>query len=112
MDRWRKQRPLIETSHPASDIASEHRNNKDSYTKGACRFRLQCLESKLKKIRRYDENYLCFGFSWCGDEKEPKPQCFICTEKLSNHSTKPSLLQRHFNTEHALSKDKPLEFFK
>src|SRR5437870_3526922 len=30
---------------------------------------------KLPKIRRYDVNYLSFGFSWCGEEKQPKPQC-------------------------------------
>ena len=65
-----------------------------------------------RKMRRYDVNYLSFGFSWCGEEKEPKPQCVICNEKLSNHSMKPSLLQRHFKTKHALLKDKPIEFFK
>ena len=65
-----------------------------------------------KIVRRYDDSYLSFGFTWCGDENEPKPQCVICSEKLSNHSMKPSLLQRHFNTKHLLFKDKPIEFFK
>ena len=38
-----------------------------------------------REMRRYDVNYLSFGLSWCGEEKEPKPQCVICNEKLSNH---------------------------
>ena len=35
-----------------------------------------------KIVRRYDDSYLSFGFTWCGDINEPKPQCVICSEKL------------------------------
>ena len=53
----------------------------------------------LKFLIPFSTSYLCeIGFSWCGEEKEPKPQCVICKEKLSNHSMKPSLLQRMLNS--------------
>jgi hypothetical protein len=111
MDKWLKQQPLKRKSsfltttvstETTETITADVRADSDTDDD----------DQKLRKIRRYDENYLSFGFSWCGVEKEPKPQCVICNEKLSNHSMKPSLLQRHFNTKHALFKDKPLELFK
>lgn len=47
-------------------------------------------------------------------DTEPYPQCVICLEILSNskHSMKPSLLKRHFQTNHENYKDKPMDFFK
>lgn len=109
MDKWLNQQPLKRKS--SSLVATV--STETIQTGAGARADSDSDEDKqqLRKIRRYDKNYLSFGFSWCGEEKEPKPQCVICNEKLSNHSMKPSLLQRHFNTKHALFKDKPLEFF-
>lgn len=105
MDKWLKQEPL--KSKP-SYVTETTPTGADARVGSDC----DDDNQKPRKIRRYDENYLAFGFSWCGEEKQPKPQCVICYETLSNHSMKPSLLQRHFNTKHVLFKDKPLEFFK
>lgn len=60
----------------------------------------QCEKNKKSAKRKYDENYLKFGFIFTGNVTEPLPQCVICLETLSNHSMKPSLLMRHFNTKH------------
>ncbi|XP_023214458.1 zinc finger BED domain-containing protein 5-like [Centruroides sculpturatus] len=48
------------------------------------------VKKKAKKTRKYDKEYLKFGFSWTGDEKEPIPLCIICFENLTNESMKPS----------------------
>ena len=108
MDRWLEQQPLKRKL--SSVIATVSRKTTETVTANVRA--ASDSDDENQKHRRYDENYLSFGFSWCGEEKEPKPQCVICNEKLSNHSMKPSLLQRHFNTKHALLKDKSIEFFK
>ncbi|GFR31253.1 uncharacterized protein TNCT_274872, partial [Trichonephila clavata] len=37
------------------------------------------VTKNLKKVvkRKYDEDYIKYGFSWCGDETAPRPQCII-----------------------------------
>ncbi|XP_050548084.1 zinc finger BED domain-containing protein 5-like, partial [Daktulosphaira vitifoliae] len=52
------------------------------------------------KVRKYNTEYLQLGFTFAGTEDEPKPQCVICLEILSNESMKPSKLRRHFETKH------------
>ena len=61
---------------------------------------------------KYDPNYLKLGFTWCGTESEPVPQCVLCSQTLSNGCMKPAHLKRHLQTKHAKYKDKPLQFFK
>ena len=41
---------------------------------------------KGKKNRSYLDNYLSFGFFWCGDEVTPIPLCVICGDKLANEA--------------------------
>jgi hypothetical protein len=62
-------------------------------------------------VRKYNPSYLFFGFTYTGEEIEPVPQCVTCYETLSNHSMKPSLLTRHFETKHRDLNHKPLEYF-
>eukprot|EP00102_Acyrthosiphon_pisum_P021127 XP_016658337.1 PREDICTED: zinc finger BED domain-containing protein 5-like isoform X2 [Acyrthosiphon pisum] len=52
------------------------------------------------KVRKYNTEYLQLGFTFARTEDEPKPQCIICLEILSNESMKPSKLRRHFETKH------------
>lgn len=68
--------------------------------------------NKKSVKRKYDDSYLKFGFTFTGSISEPIPQCVICMETLSNHSMKPSLLMRHFNTKHANLKNKDIAYFK
>ncbi|XP_057658441.1 protein FAM200B-like [Diorhabda carinulata] len=53
--------------------------------------------AKKRKIvnRKYSEDYIRYGFYWCGDEAAPKPLCVICNEQLTNDSMVPSKLNRH-----------------
>lgn len=67
--------------------------------------------SKKKYFRKYDKSYLEFGFTWCGNESEPKPRCVVCYEALSNKCMKPVKLKWHLETKHTSVKSKPVEFF-
>ena len=55
--------------------------------------------------------YINLGFTWSGAEDEPRPQCVVCGDVLSNESMKPSHLRRHLSTNHPSLKDKPVDFF-
>ncbi|XP_061587577.1 zinc finger BED domain-containing protein 5-like [Cololabis saira] len=68
-------------------------------------------KKRQKTVRRYDENYIKFGFICSGTEEEPRPQCVLCGDLLSNESMKPSHLTRHLTTKHPALADKPVSFF-
>ena len=54
-------------------------------------------KSKEKtKIRKYDENYISLGFTYLVINNIQHPLCFICGDKLTNHSLKPQKLEIHF----------------
>ena len=46
-----------------------------------------------RKKRKYDHNYLKFGFSWIAPDDAPRPQCVICKEVLANASMRPCKLR-------------------
>ena len=68
--------------------------------------------SQKSKIRRFQENYLNMGFTWCDDQRCPKPKCVVCGEILSNEAMNPSKLMRHLSTKHSNLTKKPAEYFK
>ncbi|KAK9738750.1 BED zinc finger [Popillia japonica] len=72
------------------------------------------VTKKLKKIvkRKYDEDYIKYGFSGCGDETAPKPQCNVCGEQLSNESMVPSKLKRHLHSNHPSHANEDRQYFK
>ncbi|XP_063284219.1 zinc finger BED domain-containing protein 5-like [Pelobates fuscus] len=70
------------------------------------------LSKRRKLLRKYDSDYLKFGFTWNGDKGDPRPQCVICGEILANESMRSNKLLRHIETKHAHFKNKPLNFFK
>ena len=55
---------------------------------------------KKKKNRLYCDSYLITGFTCCGDEAQPVPDCLICHAKLSNEAMVPSKLSRNFLKKH------------
>jgi len=69
-------------------------------------------KEKSTKLRKYDSNYLSMGFTSNGSEEEPKPQCVVCFEVLSNEALKPSKLKRHLETKHKEHAMKSIDFFK
>ncbi|GFT10897.1 zinc finger BED domain-containing protein 5 [Nephila pilipes] len=67
------------------------------------------VTKNLKKVvkRKYDEDYIKYGFSWCGDET-----CIICGDQLSNESMVPSKLKRHLYSSHPSCANKDKQYFK
>ena len=61
--------------------------------------------------RKYNPDYIRFGFVNGGDKVEPRAQCVECALTLSNEALKPSKLKRHLETRPALA-EKPVEYFK
>lgn len=66
----------------------------------------------MSKKRKYDENYVLFGFT-CINERggTQKPQCFLCGKILANGSMKPAKLQDHLTSVHAADASKDASFF-
>ena len=84
MDQWLKQQPLKRKQEPVQQLLAPN----------LPRLILQTPEetpttvtTSVNSVKLLDGMtivslaYLPFGFAWCGDENEPKPQCVICSEK-------------------------------
>ncbi|XP_049771199.1 zinc finger BED domain-containing protein 5-like [Schistocerca cancellata] len=63
-------------------------------------------------MRKYNSDYLEIGVTFTGPEQQPKPQCVICYESLSNECMKPAKLRRHIETKDPEYKSKSLDVFK
>ena len=63
------------------------------------------------KKRKYNEEYLQYGFTDAAVNGQVVPQCVICFEKLSNDALRPNRLKCHLQTKHPLHQTKPLAFF-
>ncbi|GFT08205.1 protein FAM200B [Nephila pilipes] len=72
------------------------------------------VTKNLKKVvkRKYDKDYIKYGFSWCDDEMAPRPQCIICGDQLSNESMVPSKLKQHLHSSHPSCANKDKQYFK
>ncbi|GFR13612.1 SCAN domain-containing protein 3 [Trichonephila clavata] len=72
------------------------------------------VTKKLKKVvkRKYDEDYIKYGFLWCGDETAPRLQRIICSDQLSNESMVPSKLKLHLYSSHPSCANKDKQYFK
>ena len=68
---------------------------------------------KKQKIvkRQYKEDYIQYGFSWCGHKDALKPLCVVCGEQHANEAMVPSKLTRHLNTKHAAHAHKNKNYF-
>ncbi|XP_068215852.1 zinc finger BED domain-containing protein 5-like [Palaemon carinicauda] len=63
------------------------------------------------KKRKYNEDYIRFGFVSLRKGDTEVPQCVICYKTLSNDGMRPSRLERHLQTAHPGLVDKPKAFF-
>lgn len=62
---------------------------------------------RIVKKRKYDENYLSFGFM----EADGSPQCVLCNKVLPNSSMFPAKMLRHFQSVHPEHRNKKRDFF-
>ena len=63
------------------------------------------------KKRKYNDNYIQYGFTTILEKGCEHPQCVVCFKVLSEHSMKPSLLKRHLSGCHPELLDRDVEFF-
>ena len=62
--------------------------------------------------RQYRDQYINFGFIELKNKGESVSQCVVCMKTLSNALMKPSLLQRHLQTNHPNKKARDPNHFK
>ena len=61
--------------------------------------------------RKYDTEYIKYGFVSVLHRGECLPQCVIYMKTLSNSAMKPSLLKRHLESNHSNKKDRDKSYF-
>lgn len=61
--------------------------------------------------RKYDDDYIKFGFTSIEINGETRPQCVICATVLANDALKPAKLVRHLKSVHPNNCDRSREFF-
>ena len=61
--------------------------------------------------RKYSAVYIKYGFIAIEHNGEALPQCIVCMKTLANSVMKPSLLQRHLDTNHPDKKDRNKSYF-
>lgn len=98
-----------DSSSSTSNTRREDKDNSDSESETQV-----ANPSKRKRnapIRKYDEEYLAYGFVCAGTAELPQPQCLVCNTILANSSLKPAKLIRHLKTNHAELEEKPIQYF-
>ncbi|XP_067129334.1 SCAN domain-containing protein 3-like, partial [Centruroides vittatus] len=75
------------------------------------RERVQRKAEKRKQYRKYDDQYLDFGFTYVGKGNVELPQCVVCDKVLAAESMLPNKLKRHLETSRSNLLGKPRDFF-
>ena len=65
----------------------------------------------MAKQRKYNNEYIKFGFTSINENGMTKLQCVLCNAVLSVEAMKPCKLKRHLNTKHPEHEEKNLSFF-
>jgi hypothetical protein len=81
------------------DVKNQQRQNSSS-------------NKKSDYIRKYDESFIKYGFSFITQNGIEKPMCVVCGETLANSSMAPSKMQLHLETQHQEHKSKEEGFFR
>ena len=62
--------------------------------------------------RQYSDQYVNFGFIKLKNRGGSVPLCVMCMKTLSIASMKPSLVQRHLQSNHSDKKDRDPNYFR
>ena len=61
--------------------------------------------------RKYNTEYIKYGFVSVQQREECLPQCVICMKTLSNSAMKPNLLKRYLESNQPDKKDRDKSYF-
>ena len=64
-----------------------------------------------QKKRKYQDNYLDFGFTYLIEDDLQIPQCVVCMKTFSNSIMKPTSLKQHLANAHPSMMSKNRSFF-
>ncbi|UYV72327.1 hypothetical protein LAZ67_9002655 [Cordylochernes scorpioides] len=104
MDKWLKKRKLDDNNN--IDIVGDRTNEPIPSTS-----KNSSCSQKYVVSRKYNEDFLKFGFTSTMENYQVVPECVICGSKLSNSSMVPSKLQRHLVTNHPSLATKDKSYF-
>ncbi|XP_060759506.1 zinc finger BED domain-containing protein 5-like [Neoarius graeffei] len=71
-----------------------------------------CKNNWPKKSRKYENEYINYGFTVTAKNGQEFPKCVLCLEVLSNECLKLSKLKRHLHQKHPAEAEKSMEYFK
>jgi hypothetical protein len=66
---------------------------------------------KKRRARKYQTDFLTFGFTYQLVKGEERPQCVVCGEVLANNSFNARNLRRHLTTKQESLANKQSQFF-
>ncbi len=70
------------------------------------------MATSVTKKRKYNEEYINYGFTSILADGIEKPQCVLCFKVLGNDTMRPSKLKHHLQTIHPHYAEKDLDFFR
>ena len=104
MDKWLKKRKLNDDNID-DDSVIYHVNEPTPSTSKDSSYR------KYVVRRKYNDDFLKFGFSFAMEDDTSVPEYVICGCKLSNCAMVPSELQRHLDSNHPSLATKGKSYF-
>lgn len=90
---------------------SESENRSESESQSESVDRQSKKRRKKNVVRKYDPDYLKYGFVPIEKDGVPRPSCLICDDILANSSMLPAKLLRHLETKHPQRKNESIEYF-
>ena len=66
--------------------------------------------SQLSKKKKYNQNFIQYGFTFIRENDEQRPVCLICNQTLVNECLKSWKLKRQLNTKHKSYSNKQAKF--
>lgn len=70
-----------------------------------------CTTIRIRKYRKYDDDYSEFGFTSTEFNGEERPQCVLCMNVLAVECMFPSKLKLYLEANHHSMIGKPRDFF-
>lgn len=103
--------PSSSKEHSTNDILDESESEQEKVQESDSSVQRSAKRPRTV-VRKYDNDYLKYGFISVQSNGHDCPLCLVCKVVLANSSMNPTKLHRHLTTKHTDIADKPLEHFK